>query len=61
MIKMAEKCILCNEKIENDDFGKIEGTVMKVKRDKKNKIVYACSECQKKHKEKLKEEAEKKA
>ena len=43
---MAEKCILCNSEV-NEEYGKLNGTIVKVLKDKKNKFVYVCSECQK--------------
>jgi len=43
---MAEKCILCNEKIE-EEFGKLQGTLVKVKENNKNSFIYVCSNCQK--------------
>ena len=49
---MAEKCESCGEKIEKDEIGKIKGTIVKVKKDKKNEFVYFCSECQKHGKDK---------
>lgn len=49
---MAEKCESCGEKIEKDEIGKIKGTIVKVKEDKKNEFVYFCSECQKQGKDK---------
>ena len=45
---MTNKCVLCNEKIE-EDFGKLKGTIVKsVDENKKNKFIYVCSDCQKK-------------
>ncbi len=45
---MAQKCVLCNEKIE-EEFGKLRGTVVKsLDESGKNKLIYVCSDCQKK-------------
>jgi len=45
---MVEKCVLCNEKIE-EEFGKLKGTIVKsVDENKKNKLIHVCSNCQKK-------------
>jgi len=45
---MVEKCVLCNEKIE-DNHGKIYGTIVKAKNVRGvNEMIYVCSECQKK-------------
>ncbi len=46
--KMAEKCILCNEKIEETFMGKLKGTLVKIKKGEKNQSYYVCSSCQKK-------------
>lgn len=44
---MANKCILCNEKIQ-EEFGKLKGTIIKATdENKKNKFIYVCSDCQK--------------
>lgn len=61
---MAEKCALCGEKLEEGFADKIAGTVVKIKdkgKENKNKLYYICSDCQKKHGNKIKEEVEKKA
>ena len=44
---MAKKCKSCNEKIEEDELGKLKGTVIKVKVDNINEFHYLCSDCQK--------------
>ena len=50
---MSIKCEICKEKIEEDEMGKINGTMIKVKNsDNKNEIKYLCSDCQKKGKDK---------
>jgi len=50
------KCELCNKEIEELFLEKIKGTIVKINADGKNKTYYACSECQKKFGNKLKEE-----
>ena len=45
---MTKKCELCNEKIEEDEMGKINGTIVKIKNsDNKNDFKYVCNDCQK--------------
>ena len=45
---MINKCVLCNEKIEEEN-GKLKGTIVKVTdENKKNQFIYVCSGCQKK-------------
>ena len=45
---MANKCVLCGEKIDEEN-GKLRGTIVKsVDENNKNKFIYVCSECQKK-------------
>ncbi len=44
---MAKKCKECGEKIEEDELGKLKGTVVKVKKGDKNELEYVCSSCQK--------------
>jgi len=45
---MAQKCVLCNEKIP-EEFGKLRGTVIRVvDENKKRQLIYVCSSCQKK-------------
>jgi len=44
---MAQKCILCDEKIE-EEYGKLKGTIVKVKdENNKNQFIHVCSDCQK--------------
>jgi len=43
---MSKKCVICGTTIE-EEFGKLKGTIIKVVEDKKNKMVYVCSTCQK--------------
>ncbi len=43
---MTEKCILCGNQIQ-EQYGKLQGTILKVKEDNKNKFIYVCSDCQK--------------
>ncbi|MBT4165562.1 hypothetical protein HOE04_00810 [archaeon] len=43
----TKKCILCNEKIE-EEYGKLKGTIIKVKdENKKIQFIPVCSTCQK--------------
>jgi hypothetical protein len=44
---MGKKCVICNNEIE-EEYGKLMGTIVKVKEDNKNRLIYVCSECQKK-------------
>ena len=45
---MVKKCILCNERIE-EEYGKLKGALVKAKNENnKNQFIYVCSECQKK-------------
>lgn len=50
---MTEKCALCGEKIEETFLGKLDGTLIKIKDEKKNKnhTYYVCANCQKKFSE----------
>ena len=52
---MSNKCEFCNEKIEEDERGKIVGTIIKIKSEEekgKNEYKYVCSNCQKEGKDK---------
>jgi predicted HNH restriction endonuclease len=43
----TKKCILCNEKIQ-EEYGKLKGTIIKVKdENKKTQFIPVCSDCQK--------------
>jgi len=45
---MVHKCIICNEKIE-EEFGKLKGTYVKAKNiNGKNELIPVCSDCQNK-------------
>jgi|TARA_Y100000296_G_scaffold70809_1_gene85756 hypothetical protein len=45
---MVEKCVLCDEGIE-EEFGKLKGTVIKDKDENgKRLMIYVCSDCMKK-------------
>ena len=45
---MAKRCILCDEKIE-ENYGKLKGTILKSRNEKNvNEMIYVCHECQKK-------------
>ena len=44
---MAHKCIICDEKIE-EEAGKLKGTIVKAKNEKGvNDFIYVCSKCMK--------------
>ncbi|MFZ5954953.1 MAG: hypothetical protein ACOYT4_00875 [Nanoarchaeota archaeon] len=58
---MAEKCAICNEKIEKLFLEKVNGTIVKIKKDGKNEKIYICSNCQKKFGRNLKKEVENKS
>ena len=57
---MAEKtnCKLCGDKIDNTFLEKVNGTIVKIRKDDKNEKYYVCSNCQKKHRD-LRKEIEK--
>ena len=43
-----KKCVICNNNI-NEEFGKLNGTILKVKdENKKLQMLHVCSECMKK-------------
>jgi uncharacterized protein with PIN domain len=45
---VKNKCVICNDEIE-DVYGKLKGTIVKVKNEKKeSELIYVCSNCQKK-------------
>lgn len=46
---MAKKCVICDKGIE-EEYGKLQGTIVKVKEDNKNRFIYVCSDCQKQDK-----------
>jgi DNA-directed RNA polymerase subunit RPC12/RpoP len=43
---MEKKCAVCDKKIE-EEGGKLQGTMIKVKEGNKNNLIYVCSECEK--------------
>ena len=50
MAKDTKKCVICNEKIE-EEYGKLKGTLVKSKNEKGvNDFIYVCKDCQKKDK-----------
>jgi gluconate kinase len=49
-------CSICKKDIKNTFLDKIEGTRVFIKKDNRNEEFFACSSCQKKYKDKLKEE-----
>jgi len=42
---MAKKCVICSNSIE-EEFGKLQGTMLKLKEDNKNQLIFVCSTCQ---------------
>ena len=58
---MADKCVICEESVGKLFLDKIDGTIVKVKKEKGNENFLVCSDCQKEHKEKLKEKVSEKA
>ena len=44
---MAETCKICGGKIEKNEIGKINGTIVKFVSGKKTEFYYLCSSCQK--------------
>ena len=55
---MAEKCELCKAEIETNYIGKLVGTIIKTGEGETSKSHYICGDCQKEHKDKLKEKLE---
>lgn len=49
---MSQKCESCGEKIESNDIGKLNGTIVKRLKGERNELVYFCSDCQSKEKDK---------
>ena len=43
---MAKKCVVCGGSIE-EEFGKLQGTIIKVIENSRNKFIHVCSMCQK--------------
>ena len=43
---MEKKCAVCDKNIEENN-GKLEGTMIKVKDNGKNHLIYVCSKCEK--------------
>lgn len=47
---MTKKCVLCNEKVE-EEFGKLMGTMLRLKDENgKRQFTHVCSTCQKQDK-----------
>lgn len=47
---MAYKCVLCDEKIQ-EEYGKLKGTIVKAKDENgKNQFIYVCNSCMKQDK-----------
>jgi len=57
---MAEKCALCGNEIKESFLEKLKGTRVFIRAGEKNNEFLVCHECQKEHKDKLKEELNKK-
>ena len=49
------KCELCNEEIKKTFLDKLDGTIVKTREGETSKKHYICSNCQKEHKDNLKE------
>jgi len=45
-IKLVKRCAICDEEIL-EEFGKLYGTMLKVKEENKNSLIFVCSDCQK--------------
>tara|TARA_Y100000310_G_C20622360_1_gene784056 strand:+ start:1067 stop:1237 length:171 start_codon:yes stop_codon:yes gene_type:complete len=43
---MTEKCSICGSNIK-EEFGKLQGTIIKVLENSRNKLIHVCSTCQK--------------
>jgi hypothetical protein len=44
---MTKRCVICEEDIL-EEFGKLKGTILKIKNDKRAvEFIYVCNECQK--------------
>ena len=48
-----EKCNICGEKVGETFLNKINGTIIKIKKDGKNEKKFICNACQKEHRTKL--------
>jgi uncharacterized protein with PIN domain len=54
---MAKRCSICDNEIEDENGGKIKGTIVKVLENGKNRLIYVCSSCQSEEPEKYVEKA----
>ncbi len=43
---MTKRCAICGEDIL-EEYGKLEGTMLKIIEDKKIRWIYVCKQCQK--------------
>tara|TARA_Y100000310_G_scaffold268797_1_gene281604 strand:+ start:10107 stop:10277 length:171 start_codon:yes stop_codon:yes gene_type:complete len=43
---MGKICAVCDKEIE-EEGGKLQGTMIKVKEGNKNNLIYVCSDCEK--------------
>jgi transposase-like protein len=50
------KCELCSNEMGESFLGKLNGTVIKIIKENKTTFHYVCSDCQKKYKDKVKEQ-----
>ena len=48
-VLMTKKCAICSKEI-SEEYGKLSGTIVKVKENNKNQFIYVCSNCQKREK-----------
>ena len=53
---MAQRCSICENEIE-DENGKLNGTIIKILENGKNRFIYVCSSCQSDEPEKYVEKA----
>jgi len=56
---MTRKCDICKQEIKTTFLDKLKGTIIKTGEGETSKTHYICSNCQKEHKNKLKEELSK--
>jgi len=49
---MVKKCDVCGNEIEEDELGKLKGSIIKKLVNNKNEFKYICSNCQKQGKDK---------
>jgi len=59
MVKKDNKCVLCGDEVGTTFLDKVDGTYIRIGEGEKSKVHLVCPSCQKKYKEKLKEEVSK--